>query len=126
MVSIDFDASAVRALAGRFSLVNVRLGADMQRAVRAGAQLLVAEGKARVPVKSGDLQGSIHVRGASGFSASVIVDALNESGIPYGGYVEYGTSFTPAQPFMGPARDATDPKFTALAASAVLRAMAAL
>ena len=31
--------------------------------------------------------------------------AVNENGVPYGGMVEYGTSQTPAQPFMKPALD---------------------
>ena len=31
--------------------------------------------------------------------------AVDSNGTPYGGMVEYGTSKTPAQPFMGPALD---------------------
>lgn len=57
-----------------------------------------------VPVATGDLKDSGHiVEMGSGYR--LIYDAKNRSGIPYGGYVEYGTSRTPAQPFLNPAAE---------------------
>ena len=52
------------------------------------------------PVDTGELADSGHIDGDY-----VIFDATNDQGVPYGGFVEFGTAYTPAQPFMGPAVD---------------------
>lgn len=57
-----------------------------------------------VPVDTGDLKESGHVV-EMGSGYRLIYDAKNRSGIPYGGFVEYGTSRTPAQPFLNPAAE---------------------
>jgi HK97 gp10 family phage protein len=66
-----------------------------------------------VPVKTGALQGSIHgVYGKGGtYSYTVTADARNSKGKGYGSFVENGTFFMAAQPFMKPALEQERPLF---------------
>lgn len=65
-----------------------------------------------VPVDTGRLRDSIRLEGEAG-NYVLIADARNPvSGEPYGGYVEYGTSRMPAQPYMRPALNEIMPKLT--------------
>ncbi len=67
-----------------------------------------------VPVDTGRLQESGHID-EDGEGVRVVFDAVNDSaGQAYGPFVEFGTVYTPAQPFLVPAaqkaRDAFGPK----------------
>jgi HK97 gp10 family phage protein len=123
---LTFDVSGFARLTTKIRGSAALLDTTATTAVTGAARALVEEAKSRVPVKEGILKDSIHISNYWGLSADVTVDALNESGIPYGGFVEYGTSFTPAQPFMGPAAQATEPKFQRLMEAAVVQAMGPL
>ena len=58
-----------------------------------------------VPVDSGELKDSGHIDKIPG-GYRLVYDAKNRSGQSYAGYVEYGTTRTPAQPFLNPAAEA--------------------
>lgn len=58
-----------------------------------------------VPVDTSKLKDSGRVEKISG-GYRLVYDAKNRSGVSYAGYVEYGTSRTPAQPYITPAADA--------------------
>jgi hypothetical protein len=58
-----------------------------------------------VPVDTGDLKDSGRVEKVGG-GYRLVYDAKNRSGQSYAGYVEYGTTRTPAQPYLNPAADA--------------------
>lgn len=65
-----------------------------------------------VPVDTGTLQESITSEGGR-----VSTD------VPYAAFVEYGTSYTPPQPYMRPAADTTDDAGAIHAGEAVLRGL---
>jgi len=58
-----------------------------------------------VPVDTGDLKASGKVEKIPG-GYRLVYSAKNRSGQDYAGYVEYGTSRTPAQPYVNPAAEA--------------------
>ena len=122
-----FDTREVRALAARLRGTGLLLGEDMRLATTVAARILRDEAKRRCPVGSGadggKLRDSIHIRNFFGKSAEVVCDAVNESGMPYGVFVEYGTAFTRPQPFMGPAAEIAEEKFAELAEAGVERAL---
>lgn len=64
-----------------------------------------------VPVDTGVLQESIETDGERVFTD-----------VAYAGFVEYGTSSTPAQPFMRPAADTVNPEASELVAKAIMDA----
>lgn len=66
------------------------------------ADNIVTIAKGLVPVDTGNLQESIHYVGAYP-SYNFTADAKDTSGIPYGVFVEYGTSKKEPQPFIEPA-----------------------
>jgi HK97 gp10 family phage protein len=63
------------------------------------------EAKQRAPIKTGFLRNSITTERQSETEAVVNVSA------EYGSYVEHGTRFTPAQPFIRPAVEAVRARF---------------
>ncbi len=63
---------------------------------------MVMQAKILVPVRTGQLQESIHSEGSFP-SYQLVADAVDTSGIAYGGFVEFGTSLQEAQPYMWPA-----------------------
>lgn len=75
--------------------------------VRATALSIETDAKARAPVDTGALRGSIHTEVVTDLSAIV------GPSVDYGDYVEYGTSRMAAQPFMTPAAEAARPRFIA-------------
>ena len=102
----------IREVAGRESLA---------QAVLAGARVVVQEAKRIVPVRTGNLQRSLHVGGygsdgglegettgtdiggktTSDTSASLLVG----TNVHYAGFVEFGTSRMAARPYLRPALD---------------------
>lgn len=72
--------------------------ANAKTAVKASADKMVAEAKRLAPVDTGYMKSSISSRSVeAGKMAELTVEA------PYAGYVEYGTVYMAAQPFLGPA-----------------------
>jgi HK97 gp10 family phage protein len=74
---------------------------------REAAEVIVGLAEARAPELTGHLKASITENGGE-----VIADT------DYAGYVEYGTRRSKAQPFLRPAKDASEPIVKALAETA--------
>lgn len=90
-----------------------QISADVIRATVADIE---AEAKARVPVDTGALRDSIKGRVVNQNAGEVTAGG---SAVDYAGYVEEGTRFMPAQPYMHPAADAAFPRFEAAMAKAL-------
>lgn len=73
--------------------------------VRKTALMLEAEAKQRAPVDTGLLRNSIQAAQVAPFYWRVTV------GANYGVYVEWGTRFMPARPFLLPAANVVRPQF---------------
>ena len=74
-------------------------------ALREGAELIVNDAKARVPVKTGKLRDSIHATAeANGAVVKIEATAKNADGVPYAQFVEYDPRIN--RPFLYPAVDA--------------------
>ena len=63
---------------------------------------MVMQAKILCPVRTGQLQESIHSEGSFP-SYQLVADATDDYGTPYGAFVEFGTSLQEAQPYMWPA-----------------------
>lgn len=75
-----------------------------KRALKNGADIVAADAKRRVPVKTGKLRDSIQVKGnRSGTSYKISADAENK-GYKYGKTVEYNPKID--KPFLHPALNA--------------------
>lgn len=83
-------------------------------AVRAGANVILKEARARVPQDSGTLRKSLRLVARSKRVGNAVVSVVTRSGKKwnsrgmnawYAGLVEFGTKFKRAQPFMRPALD---------------------
>lgn len=85
----------------RIPALMARVEATARAAVMKVAGSIAREAQANAPVRTGALRDSIEASSvATGKEAEVQV------GAPYGGYVEYGTRYMAAEPFLGPAIDA--------------------
>lgn len=111
-MTIRMDTSQVAAVAKRLAAMGAMTEPSVSKVVQASVRALADKARERAPVDTGALKGSIHPRVYFGLSGAV------QANIRYAGYVEYGTSFTPAQPFMGPALEEEAPDFFASAAEA--------
>jgi HK97 gp10 family phage protein len=79
----------------------VAVEANERAAVKSTADAIANDARARAPVATGFLRGSIHADTVeAGKEAVVSVDAS------YGAYVEYGTYKMAAQPYLAPAVEA--------------------
>lgn len=67
--------------------------------VQATAEHIAEDAASRAPVDTGELRDSIHVEGR-GMASVIVADAGHAA------YVEYGTSRSPAQPYLHPAVEA--------------------
>jgi HK97 gp10 family phage protein len=83
-----------------FPSLALKLAAGAKHAENDAAEEWAQAAADAAPVDTGRLASSVHAEGNE-----VIVDAVNEQGHPYGGFVEYGTHDTPAQPFLRPTEE---------------------
>jgi HK97 gp10 family phage protein len=74
---------------------------DLARAMTAAGKAWVAEARGLAPVRSGDLRDSI-----GSFYREGAQELVLYAGMPYAAFVEFGTRFRAAVPFMRPAVDA--------------------
>lgn len=86
-------------LKSRLPQITAEMHGRVTAAVRAGAKAVESEARSRVPVASGDLRDAIHVE-QDGDDVKVIA---GDHRVFYGHLVEFGTSRTPARPFLIPA-----------------------
>ncbi len=109
----------------RFPEIIAELNPRMAAAVQESAQLVVNSARSRVPVATGRLRDSIHAKeGKNPLRVQVVADAqaMGTSGAPYGHFVEFGTVYGPAQPFLVPAVEETRAAATEIGVAA-LRAL---
>jgi len=90
-------------LRNRIPQIAAQLNPRVDAAIAAASESIADLARERVPVLSGDLAASIHVE-ESNQSSGYYVVAGDESA-DYASYVEFGTSDTPAQPFLIPAAE---------------------
>lgn len=90
----------------RFPQVRAQINAAAARGVSRAADFMVDLARQLVPVDTGALRQSIR-REPRQPDLTVIVKA-GGGGVGYAKYVEYGTSRSPAQPYMTPAARAID------------------
>lgn len=101
-----------------------RIKVALTAASKAGAEILRDEAKARAPVDTGNLRGSIDIRpgkNKTATSAEYVVFA----GAWYAHFVEYGLRKRPKYPkqaFMRPAFDASQGRIAAVASKVILDA----
>lgn len=113
------DLSEVDDLVADMLTVGPRIAPPVRAAVGSTASSTQRDAKRFAPVLTGTLSASI--------TATISGDGMSSEVGPeveYGGYVEYGTSDTAPQPFMGPAAEANEEPFVKeleLAADVVLR-----
>lgn len=96
------NTAQVDAFAVRLATAGQRMQIEEELWQQRWGSELVSQMRSRAPRQTGALADSIH-QDASG---NVVV------GVPYGGFVEYGTSDTAPQPFMRPAVDQVTPEAT--------------
>lgn len=88
----------VEIIENKIPFLVARVDATSRAAVMKVARGIKASARRIVPVLTGDLRDSIEATSVGyGREAEVTV------GMYYGGYVEHGTRFMAAQPFLGPA-----------------------
>lgn len=105
-MEIIFDFSEVYKLTTAFTKAAAAAPQRAAIVVAKSALDLEAQSKARAPVDTGALRGSI---------STEITSLHAEVGptVNYAQYLEWGTSRMPPQPFMGPALDQVEPAFIA-------------
>lgn len=97
------DASEVWDLAGDLAAAPATVTAGAERAVDHNTDETAADAREFAPVLTGDLRSKIRA-----MSLGLVGRVVSES--DHGGYVEHGTSDTPAQPYMRPAAELAGPR----------------
>lgn len=103
-------AGAIKLDLGALAALAAALKPKAEQLVAKGTLDVEARAKALAPVDTGNLKNSIGSH-AAGLTGVVAV------GADYGAYVEWGTTKTAAQPYLGPAVEAVRPGFEAAAAA---------
>jgi HK97 gp10 family phage protein len=117
---IRVDVLGVNAAVAKFLALVGATEKAVDAAEDRGGQAVLAGAEARVPVDTGALRDSLHTEEDPSGGTLVGTD------IPYAVFVEYGTSDTPAQPFLRPALDAEQAEIAAgmaLALNAAIRSV---
>jgi HK97 gp10 family phage protein len=105
-MSVDFLMQfTLRQLDNHLLFYSDMLDSRTHTLLKAVAGDVLALSQDAVPILTGDLKASGHITDTWGSdkSIAIVYDAKNTSGDPYGRYVEYGTRFMGAQPFLMPA-----------------------
>lgn len=109
-INVSGDKDVIKALKGLGSKVEKKV---LRQAMRAGMRPMLAAAKADAPQDTGHLKNSLVIRAAKSKKRGAIALEVrpNEKQYPPGHYypaqIEYGTSDTPANPFMAEAFGAT-------------------
>lgn len=98
---ISFDASELNGLAADLLSSGATVVARATVAVGQAADETRDAARSLAPRLTGALADSIDVEGGG-------LERVVSAGVPYAGYVEYGTSDTAPQPYMGPAATVAD------------------
>jgi HK97 gp10 family phage protein len=102
-------------LKSRLPEIALELNARALAGLEAGAELIAEGARQRVPVESGALRDSIHVDTTKG---EVSVVAGDRTAF-YGHMVEFGTTHSPAEPFLVPAAEAAKVEVAAAVTTAL-------
>ena len=106
---LSVEVRGVEGLLGKLRALVPRVRAGVQNTVAQTALLVESDAKRLAPVDTGRLRSSIHADIApKGLTARVAADAN------YAVFVEFGTRYTRAQPFLGPAYEKNRGAFVAL------------
>jgi HK97 gp10 family phage protein len=100
---MGIDSHEVHALAHDLAAAPAEVTAGAARAVDHNTDATARDAQTFAPVRTGYLKAHIRAMSA-GLTGTVTSEA------DYGGYVEHGTSDTPAQPYMRPAADLAGPR----------------
>lgn len=102
----------------RLPQIMAELPAAVDAAVRAGAELVEARAKDRVPVDTGKLRAAIHTD-RDGVAEYTVKGGDDDAW--YGHIVEHGGNRTSPRPFMVPSAEESRDEVTALVAAAIRR-----
>ena len=93
-----------------------------KKALADEAEIIANDAKSRCPVRSGNLKESIHtVPNKSGTRVSIVADATDKNGVPYGKIVEFSPKIQ--KPFVHPAIDEHKDEISSKVADAIKQAL---
>lgn len=93
-----------------------------KKALADEAEIIANDAKSRCPVKTGNLKESIHtVSNKSGTRVSIVADAVDKNGVPYGRIVEFSPKIQ--KPYIYPARDEHKDEIAGKVADAIKQAL---
>jgi HK97 gp10 family phage protein len=95
----------------RFPQIIAELNPKVEAALDVGRHAIALDAQSRVHVDSGDLRNAIHV------DDKYVV--AGDSNVFYGAFEEFGTSHSPAHPFLVPAAEAKREEVAALVTAAL-------
>lgn len=99
-----------------------QVAAAAKKALADEAEIIANDAKSRCPVKTGNLKESIHtVPNKSGTLVSIVADAVDKNGVPYGKVVEYSPKIK--KPFVHPAIDEHKDELVGKVADAIKQAL---
>lgn len=108
MNSFEIDASELTAFAAGLERKAKAAEFLVRGAVRKTTVDIAADAKASAPVDTGNLRNSIQTSSAG--SNAQVAQGIVQARANYSKFVEFGTSRTAPQPFLGPAGDKHMPK----------------
>lgn len=100
---MGIDSSQVHHLAADLAAAPAEVTAGAERAVDHNTDLMARDAREFAPVHTGYLKARIQA-----MSAGLVGFVVSEA--DYSGYVEHGTSDTPAQPYLRPASELAGPR----------------
>lgn len=92
-------------LQSRLPAIAAELRPRVSRAVKEGADDIVQQAKERVPRRTGALRDAIQSRPAGAAQRRVVA---GDGEVFYGRFIEFGTRFIEAEPFLVPAAEAEE------------------
>lgn len=99
-----------------------QVAAAAKKALADEAEIIANDAKSRCPVKTGNLRDSIHtVPNKSGTRVSIVADATDKDGVPYGKVVEFSPKIK--KPFVYPAIDEHKDELAGKVADAIKQAL---
>jgi HK97 gp10 family phage protein len=108
MTSFEIDASELRDFADKLERKTEAAAFLIRGAVRKTTADIAADAKTNAPVDTGFLRSSIQTSSAG--SNANVAQGIVQAQSNYSKFVEFGTSRTAPQPFLGPAGDKHEPK----------------
>lgn len=98
---IEIEVTGLEEAMRKMGNLKAKLHDEVTQAVKEVADMVVDEAKTYAPIRTGVLKRSIQIKEVDNFNSAVTIEAA----APYAGFVEYGTSKQPPQPFMRPPLD---------------------